>query len=200
MTDKVNAGEAIEAWLGIPGTPMPPEPPDALLEAMRDTPAAAEEKDRKLVIFAWSGDLDRVWPTLILATTGAAMGMQTTVFFTFWGLFPLVKNDVRLTGENWMQKMLSLMDRGGTEHLKLSKMNFAGAGPAMMRKLAKDHKVASPQELLEMAQEMGVHLVPCQMTMDLMGLKREHLVEGLEEPAGATTALLEAQDAITLFI
>jgi peroxiredoxin family protein len=79
-------------------------------------------------------------------------------------------------------------------------MNFAGAGPRMMRKLARDHKVASPQELLEMARDMGVHLVPCQMTMDLLGLKREDLIEGLEEPAGATTALLDAQDATTLFI
>jgi peroxiredoxin family protein len=158
------------------------------------------EADRKLVIFAWSGDLDRVWPTLILATSGAAMGMQTTVFFTFWGLFPLVRNDVRITGENWMQKMMAVINRGGTEHLKLSRMNFAGTGAAMMRKLANDHKVASPTELLEMARDMGVRLVPCQMTMDLMGLRREDLIEGLEEPAGATTALLEAQDAISLFI
>jgi peroxiredoxin family protein len=160
----------------------------------------ATEKDRKLVIFAWSGELDRLWPTLILATTGAAMGMQTTVFFTFWGLFPLVKNEIRITGENWMQRMLSLMNPGGTEHLKLSKMNFAGAGPAMMRRLARDHKVASPQELLEMARDMGVRLVPCQMTMDMLGLAPEDLVEGLDDPAGATLALLEAQDAVTLFI
>ena len=62
-------------------------------------PEDQREEPRKLVIFAWSGDLDRVWPTLILATTGAAMAMETTVFFTFWGLFPLVRNDVRITGE-----------------------------------------------------------------------------------------------------
>ena len=92
MTERVYAGEAIEAWPAVRGTPVPPEPPEPLLEAMRKTAAAAEGKDRKLVIFAWSGDLDRVWPTLILATSGAAMGMQTTVFFTFWGLFPLVTN------------------------------------------------------------------------------------------------------------
>ncbi len=122
------------------------------------------------------------------------------VFFTFWGLFPLVRNDVRLTGENWMQRMLSAFNRGGTEHMKLSKMNFAGAGPAMMAKLARDHKVAAPQELLETAREMGVRLIPCQMTMDLLGLQATDLVEGLGEPAGATTALLEAQDAVTLFI
>jgi peroxiredoxin family protein len=99
-----------------------------------------------------------------------------------------------------MQKMMAVMNRGGTEHLKLSKMNFAGAGKKMMMKLAADHKVASPTELLEMARDMGVRLVPCQMTMDLLGLKREDLIDGLEEPAGATTALLDAQDAITLFI
>ena len=164
-------------------------------------PAVQKPKEaERLVIFAWSGELDKIWPTLILATTGAAMGKETTVFFTFWGLFPLVKNEVRITGENWMQKMLSMMNRGGTGHLKLSKMNFAGAGKAMMMHLAKEHNVASPQELMALASEMGVKLVPCQMTMDLLGLKREDLIEGLEAPAGATTALAEAQGAITLFI
>ena len=160
----------------------------------------AKPKANKLVIFTWGGDLDKVWPTLILATSAAAMGMETIVFFTFWGLFPLVRNDVRLTGDNWMQKAMSLLHRGGTQHLRLSQMNFAGAGPAMMRKLASDHQVASPQELLELAQEMGVRLIPCQMTMDLLGLTREDMIDGLEEPAGAATALAEAQDAITLFI
>jgi peroxiredoxin family protein len=162
--------------------------------------AQARPKANKLVIFTWGGDLDKVWPTLILATTAAAMGMETIVFFTFWGLFPLVRNDVRLTGDNWMQKAMSLLRRGGTQHLRLSQMNFAGAGPAMMRKLAADHQVASPQELLELARDMGVRLIPCQMTMDLLGLTREDMIDGLEEPAGAATALAEAQDAITLFI
>jgi peroxiredoxin family protein len=157
-------------------------------------------KHSNLVIFAWSGDLDKVWPTFILATTAAAMGMQTTVFFTFWGLFPLVKNDVHVTGENWMQKMMSVMNRGGTEHLGLSKMNFAGMGPAMMKKLADEHHVASPSELLEVARDLGVKMIPCQMTMDLLGLTREDLIDGLAEPAGATTALMAAQDSITLFI
>jgi peroxiredoxin family protein len=157
-------------------------------------------KHNKLVIVAWSGDLDRIWPTFILASTAAAMGMETIVFFTFWGLFPLVKNDVRITGDNWMQKMMSMMNRGGTEHLGLSKMNFAGAGPAMMKKLAEEHHVASPQELLEVARDLGARLWPCQMTMDLLGLKAEDLIDGLEPPAGATTMLIEAQDAITFFI
>jgi peroxiredoxin family protein len=158
------------------------------------------EQADKMVIFAWSGELDKIWPTLILATTGAAMGKETTIFFTFWGLFALVKNQVRITGDNWMQKMLSMMNRGGDEHLKLSKLNFAGAGPAMMMSLAGEHNVASPHELLQMALDLGVKMIPCQMTMDLLGLKREDLIDGLEEPAGATTALAEAQGALTLFI
>jgi peroxiredoxin family protein len=154
----------------------------------------------KLVIFAWSGELDKLWPTFILATTAAASGMETTVFFTFWGLFPLVKEDVRITGENWMQRLLSLMHRGGTEHLDLSKMNFAGAGPAMIRRLAEEHHVASPKELLEVARDLGVTLIPCQMTMDLLGLTSDDLIEGLAPPAGAATALAEARGAVTLFI
>jgi peroxiredoxin family protein len=99
-----------------------------------------------------------------------------------------------------MQKMVSMMDRPGMEHLKLGKMNFAGAGPAMMKHLAKGHQVASPVELLEMARDLGVRLVPCQMTMDLLGLSREDMIDGLDEPTGATAMLLEAQDAVTLFI
>jgi peroxiredoxin family protein len=162
--------------------------------------AVAPAKHNKLVIVAWSGDLDKIWPTFILATTGAAMGMDTMIFFTFWGLFPLVRNDVRITGDNWMQKMMSMMNRGGTEHLGLSKMNFAGMGPAMMKKLAEEHHVASPDELLAVARDLRVRLTPCQMTMDLLGLSKDDLIEGLEEPVGATTMLCEAQEAVTLFI
>jgi peroxiredoxin family protein len=159
-----------------------------------------EHAHKKLVVIAWSGDLDKVWPQLILATSAAAMGMETTIFFTFWGLFTLVRDDIRLTGENWMQRMVAMMDHPGVEHLKLGKMNFAGAGPAMMMKLAKEHAVARPGELLQIAVEMGVKLIPCQMTMDLLGLRREDMIDGLAEPAGATAMLLEAQDAVTLFI
>jgi len=79
---------------GAPRGEPVPEPPDT--------------KHNKLVIFAFSGDLDRVWPTFILGTTAAASGMETTIFFTFWGLFPLVRNDVAITGENWMQKMMAV--------------------------------------------------------------------------------------------
>lgn len=169
-----------------------------------DAGAPVQPKERptatKLVIFAWSGDLDRVWPTLILATTAAASGMPVTVFFTFWGLFPLVKDSRRITGESWMQKMLSVMNRPGLSHLPLSKMDFAGMGTWMMRSLARKNHVASPAELLDIARDLGVRLIPCQMTMDMMGISRGDLIDGLEEPAGAATALADAAGATTLFI
>ena len=157
-------------------------------------------KHKKLVIIASSGNLDDAWAQMIIATAGAAMEMETMIFFTFWGLFSLVRDDVRITGENWMQKMVTAIDRPGAKHLKLGRMNFVGAGPAMMMKLAKEHKVAGPAELLQMAVDMGVKLVPCQMTMDMMGLKREDMIDGVTEPMGATAMLLEAQDAVTFFI
>jgi peroxiredoxin family protein len=163
-------------------------------------PSPDPEKTDKLTIVAWSGELDRLWPTLILSTTGAACGMQSTVFFTFWGLFALVKPGVRITGNDWMTKMLSAMNAPGPKKAKLSKLHFAGMGPWMMKRIARSYKVPEPHELLTLAQEMGVTLLPCQMTMDLMGLTRDDLIEGLDEPVGAATALLHMKDSIHLFI
>lgn len=155
----------------------------------------------KMVIIACSGDLDKAWPQLILATTGAAYGMEVTVFFTFWGLGLLKKPEAGITGEDWRQKLLSIFNRGTTSHLPLSKLNFGGMGPKMMKDLADKHKVASVQELLEVAQDMGVKLWPCQMTMDLMGLAPEDMIDGLDEPAGAGSAIsLMKQAQISLFI
>jgi peroxiredoxin family protein len=159
-----------------------------------------EHAHKKMVIIASSNGLEAAWEQLIIATTGAAMGMDTTVFFTFWGLLLLVKKEKRITGENWMQKMVAMMDHPGVTKLKMSKMNFAGAGPKMMRKIAKDQSVASPGDLLQMAVDLGVKLLPCQMTMEMFGLKREDMIDGIGEPVGAAAMLMEAQDAVTFFI
>lgn len=155
----------------------------------------------RMVLIAASGDLDKAWPTLILATTGAAYGMDVTVFFTFWGLGILKKPGVGVTGEDWRQKMLSMFKKGSPDGLQLSTMNFGGLGARMMRDLADDNKVASVQELLDLAHQMGVKLWPCQMTMDLMGLEPDHMIDGLDQPAGAGSAISLMRDAqISLFI
>ena len=165
---------------------------------MSDTEDAAPQS---MTIVAWSGDLDRMWPTLILGSTGAAYGMQTTIFFTFWGLFTLVRDEVRITGTNAMTKALAGMNRPGISHMKLSKLNMAGAGAWMMHKLAKDQKVASPKELVEMCTDLGVNLWPCEMTMELLGLRSDQLIEGVGDPVGAATALSAmSRSQINLFI
>ncbi len=162
---------------------------------------AEAESPQSMTIVAWSGDLDKVWPTLILGSTGAAYGMQTTIFFTFWGLFALVRDDVRMTGDGLMTKALAAFNRPGISHMKLSKLQMAGAGSWMLRKLAKDQKVALPKELLEMCQELEVNLWPCEMSMELMGLTKEDLVDGVGTPVGAATALSAmARSDINLFI
>jgi peroxiredoxin family protein len=129
------------------------------------------------------------------------MGAKVRVFLTFWGLQTFVRDEVRITGDGTMQKMMSFMQRPGISHRKLSKMNFLGMGPWMMRKLAKQYNVASPKELLEIAQAMGVEFMPCQMTMDMFGLTKEDMIDGLGEPVGAATviSLLQGGDA-PLFI
>lgn len=156
---------------------------------------------KKMTIVAWSGTLDKAWPTLILATTAAASGMDVAVFFTFWGLRILQKNNKRVTGRNWKQKMLSVFNRGGSDHLGLSKLNMGGMGPTMMRQLAREYKVAEPTELLQTAQDLGVKLWPCQMSLDLLGLRKEDLVDGLPDTVGAATAIQRMSESeVNLFI
>jgi peroxiredoxin family protein len=182
--------EAIAAVEGVPET-APTELPA--------TNGAVKTKD--LLIIDYSGDLEKVWAALILASTGGAMGVRTRVFVTFWGLQVFVKDSKRITGDNWMQKMLSAMQRPGISHRKLSKMNFLGMGPWMMGRLAKQYGVASPKELLEAAQALGVEFIPCQMTMDMFGLKPEDMIDGMSEPVGAATVIgLMTDNSIPLFI
>lgn len=178
---------------------------EAPVEESAPAPAAETEVEapvKQLVIINWSGELDKIWPTLIMSNAAAAMGYQAKVFITFWGLLPFVKDDRRIVGENWMQKMLALMQRPGISHRKLSKMNFFGMGPWMIGQLSKKYNIARPPELLEAAQAMGVEFIPCQMTMEMFGLKREDMIDGLGEPAGAAAVLelMTQPHTATLFI
>lgn len=159
------------------------------------------ETPESMTIIAFSGDLDKLWPTMILSSTGAASGMDVTVFFTFWGLFPLVRDDVRITGYDAMTKMLAGMNPPGFKKAKLSKLNMGGMGSWMMRKVADKNKVLPPEQLFEMAQDMGVKMWPCQMTMDMLGITPGQMRSGLGEPVGAATALSRmSKSQINLFI
>jgi peroxiredoxin family protein len=157
-------------------------------------------KPRDILIIDYSGELEKTWATMLLASTAATMG-TCKVFVTFWGLQTFVKDSKRITGQNWMQKMMSFMQRPGISHRKLSKMNFFGMGPWMMKRLARQYNTATPKELLEMAQALGVEFIPCQMTMEMFGLTRDDLIDGMGEPVGAATVIgLLQEGAAPLFI
>jgi peroxiredoxin family protein len=161
----------------------------AEIEAIPEPETDDAAKTKSIVIVSVSGEFDKVLPVMILATSAAASNVKCRVFISFWSLLAFVRDDRRIVGDNWMQKMLSLMQRPGIDHRKLSKMNFFGMGPWMMRKLMKQYNVASPRELLEAAQLMGVEFMPCQMTMDMFGLKPEDMIDGLGEPVGGATVI-----------
>lgn len=150
---------------------------------------------KKATLVAWSDDLDRIYPLLILATTAAAYDVEVTVFVTFWGLLAFKKNNNGISGKDWMSKALSVMRKGGTRNLKISRLNMGGMGTWMMNKIFKKEKVASLDSLIEMALMSGIKFIPCQMTMDAFGLKREDLIDGMEEPAGASMAINAALDS-----
>ena len=166
------------------------EPAPALAEAEPPT-------QQGIAIICYSGELEKTGASMILASTSASLGLPTKVFVTFWGLQTFVKDGKRITGQNWMQKMLSFMSRPGIKHRKLSKMNFLGMGPWMMFKLAKQYGVSTPAELLEVAEMMGVEFVPCQMTMDMFGLTRDDLLPGMGEPVGAASYLADVASGLS---
>jgi peroxiredoxin family protein len=151
-------------------------------------------------IIMFSGDLDKAMASLIIANGAAAMGDDVTMFFTFWGLNVLRKAKKIKVKKEFMENMFGFMMPRGAEKLSLSKMNFGGAGTAMMKSIMKKKNVNSLPELLDSAQAMGVKMIACTMSMDVMGIKIEELIDGIEL-AGVATYLGEADNAnVNLFI
>ncbi|HUT70094.1 MAG TPA: DsrE/DsrF/DrsH-like family protein [Desulfatiglandales bacterium] len=133
--------------------------------------------ENKISLIVFSGDLDKVLASLIIATGAAAMGMDVVMFFTFWGT-PILRDKGKKVGKkDFMGKMFGAMLPKGACEVKLSKMNMAGMGTAMMKSLMKKKNVASLEQMLELAAELGVRIHICEMTMDLMGFKREEMIE-----------------------
>jgi len=156
---------------------------------------------KKATLIVFSGDMDKVMASFILATGAASMGMEVTMFFTFWGLNVLKKETARKGGKGLLQRMMNLINRGGIEHLPLSKFNFAGAGSLMMKKMMKDSKIPSLPELMAMAKEMDVKFIACTMSMGVMGIAKETLIDDIDGFAGVATYLERADGGtVNLFI
>jgi peroxiredoxin family protein len=155
----------------------------------------------KKTIILFSGEFDKVMAALIIANGAAAMGDDVTVFCTFWGLNILRKPDkVPTEGKTTLQSMFGKMMHKGTKKLGLSKMNFAGAGATMMRRATKDAGGMSLEALFESAWEQGVKFVACTLSMDILGFKKEELMDDVEYE-GVAAYLAHADEAnVNLFI
>ena len=157
---------------------------------------AAEDR---VALVVFSGDLDRVLAAFIIATGAAAMGQQVSMFFTFWGL-SVLKKDTQLSGKTLFQKMMALMSPGSSRNLPVSRMNYFGAGSKMLRAMMKAKNVNSLEELMSLAKELGVRMVACEMSRDLMGIRESELIGGLECGGVATFLADSLQARTSLFI
>jgi peroxiredoxin family protein len=155
--------------------------------------------DSKATIIVMSGDMDKIFGALIIATGAAAAGMDTTLFFTFWGINAVQKGN--RTGKGLMGKMLGLMNRGGIGRLNPSKFSFGGMGRWMFKKMMASKNVPSLEDLLQTAIDLGVHLLVCSMSMNVMEIGREDLIDEVEDVVGVAKFVQEAAGSdIQLFI
>ncbi|WP_169082675.1 DsrE/DsrF/DrsH-like family protein [Paenibacillus sp. PL91] len=154
----------------------------------------------KSTIVLFSGDLDKAIAAFIIANGAAAYDHEVTIFFTFWGLNTLRKDQAIAAPKGWLEKMFGWMMPRGADKLGLSRMNFGGMGPKMIKHVMKKHNALTLPQLIELAREQGVKLVACTMTMDLLGLQEGELLDGIEY-AGVAAYLGDAADArVNLFI
>jgi peroxiredoxin family protein len=133
-------------------------------------------QQEKLSLIVFSGSLDRLIAAFVLATGAAAMGMQVSMFFTFWGTAALRKQNAHVN-KTLLERMFGWMLPKGVNKLPLSQMNMAGGGPAMIRYVMKKNGVASVEEMIELCKELGVELNVCTMSMDLLGMKPDELID-----------------------
>lgn len=161
--------------------------------------APAQDIDDRLSMVVFSGDLDKAIASFIIATGAAAMGLEVSMFFTFWGL-SIIKKQKQYTGKNILEKGFTAMLPGSTQGLGLSQMNFFGAGSRIIRKLMNDHEVASLEEMVAMAQEFGVRMVACEMSRELLGVSDDELMDGVEHGGVATFVGDAARSKGAIFI
>lgn len=156
----------------------------------------------KTTIVVFSGEFDKVLASFVIANGAAASGMDVTMFFTFWGLNVIKKNDGQIKGaKNWMQKMMGMMNRGGYSRLPLSKFNMAGMGKVMMKKIMKGQNVQNLEDMMKDASDLGVKMIACKMSMDVMGIDKDDLIPEVKEIVGVASYIAEAKNSkINLFI
>jgi peroxiredoxin family protein len=141
--------------------------------------------------------MDKVFAAFTIAAASAAAGMETTLFFTFWGLKAIQKGN--RTGKGFMAKMLGVINRGGINRLGPSKFNFGGAGRWMFKKMMAQKGVAPLEELRQSCIDLGAHFLACKTSMDVMEIRREDLVDELEDVVGAAKMMKDAASSNVQF-
>ena len=150
-----------------------------------------KQNNQTIVIF--SNDLDKALAAFIIANGAKASGKDVTLFFTFWGLNILRKENTKVK-KSFIDKMFGYMMPKGANKLTLSKMNLGGFGSFMMKQVMKNKNISTLNELIKQAQNQGVKFIACQMSMDVMGLKKEELIDGIEI-AGVAKYIAESNSA-----
>ncbi len=159
------------------------------------------EKPQRMTLIVFSGELDRAIAAFILATTAAAMGMQVTMFFTFWGLNVLKRNQGPTRSRGLMRSMLNFMNRGGSSRLRLSRFHMFGLGTWMMKRLMKESQLPTIDEFITLAHQSGVKMMACSTSLGVMGIDETAFRPEVDAVCGAAAYLAEAMEAkINLFI
>jgi peroxiredoxin family protein len=170
---------------------------DQMMAQVAAIPAA--DRKKKMTIVVMSGDFDKLFGAFIIGTGGAAMGMEVTMFFTFWGL-RAIRNNMS-TGKTLFGKMLGMMYGGDISKSNPSHFSFLGMGRWMFGKMMGNHNVAKLIELRDLAVMLGIGLYPCQMSMDVMEMPQESFIDGVKPAVGVGFMLAEAEEsAIQFFI
>ncbi|WP_047154168.1 DsrE/DsrF/DrsH-like family protein [Aneurinibacillus tyrosinisolvens] len=155
---------------------------------------------KKTNIILFSGDYDKAMAAYIIANGAAAYDHGVTIFHTFWGLNALRKDELVPVKKGFLEKIFGKMMPRGADKMALSKMNFAGMGPQMIKHVIKKHNALTLPQLIKMAQEQEIKLVACTMTMDLLGLQEEELLDDIVY-AGVAAYLADAEEGqVNLFI
>lgn len=154
----------------------------------------------KTTLVVFSGDLDKVLASFIIATGSAAMGKEVTMFFTFWGLNALRKENAVKTHKGFLERMFEWMMPRGAGKLGISNLNMGGLGAWLMKYIMKKKNVSSLADMLQLAKELDIKIIACAMSMDVLGLEPEELIDGIEY-AGVASYLAEADKAhLNLFV
>ncbi len=155
----------------------------------------------KVTLVVFSGELDKALAAFNIAIGAASMGMEVSMFFTFWGLNIIKRNEGNIRSKGIMRRMLNFMNRGGSRRLHLSKFHMIGIGTWMMKRLMKDINFPQLEELMAMAKEMGVKFIACTTSMGIMGISKEAFIPEVDSFAGVATYLAEAKEGkVNLFI